>query len=288
MTAGEINQGMVRKTYGEILAECENTFEWAGIEEYQSDAWILFSHYFQMNRAGYFMDRECMPADDGMVKGFLKAVERRLHHVPVQYITGQQEFMGFSFRVTPDVLIPRLDTEVLVEQALEYAAGKRVLDMCTGSGCIILSLSRLASLQYAVGVDISPAALDVARNNARSLHASVDFLQSDLFENISGQYDIIVSNPPYIAQEEFAVLTEEVRSQEPMLALSGGADGLDFYRRIARDAGRFLSPQGRIFLEIGCRQGESVSGLLREQEFGDVKVIKDLAGLDRVVTAVKA
>lgn len=284
---GEIKQNMEGKTYREILAECEKIFERAGIEEYRADAWILFSHYFQMERAKYFMDRECVPAEDGIVQIFLEAVERRLHHVPVQYITGQQEFMGFPFRVTPDVLIPRQDTEVLVEQVLKCAQEKRVLDMCTGSGCIIISLSKMANLQYAVGVDVSTAALDVAKKNAQSLHASVDFVQSDLFENVSGQYDIIVSNPPYIAQGEFAVLTEEVREQEPMLALSGGTDGLDFYRRIAEDAGRFLSAQGQIFLEIGCGQGECVRGLLQEREFGDIKVIKDLAGLDRVVTAVK-
>ena len=278
---------MERKTYGEILTECEKTFEQAGIEEYQSDAWILFSHYFQMERAKYFLDRECVPTETGMIQEFLEAVEKRLHHVPVQYITGQQEFMGFPFRVSPEVLIPRLDTEVLVEKVLEYAEGKRVLDMCTGSGCIILSLAKLVSLQSAVGVDVSRAALDVAEKNAALLHASVDFLQSDLFENVVGEYDIIVSNPPYIAEEEFRTLTKEVREQEPMLALSGGVDGLDFYRRIAENAGRFLSSQGRIFLEIGCGQGTSVSGLLREQGFEDVKVIKDLAGLDRVITAVK-
>lgn len=278
---------MERKNYGEILAECEKTFEQAGIEEYQSDAWILFSHYFQMERAKYFLDRECVPTEAGMIQEFLEAVEKRLHHVPVQYITGQQEFMGFSFQVNPEVLIPRLDTEVLVENVLEYVEGKRVLDMCTGSGCIILSLAKLASLQHAVGVDISRAALDVAEKNAALLHASVDFLQSDLFENVVGEYDIIVSNPPYIAEEEFETLTKEVREQEPMLALSGGVDGLDFYRRIAEDAGVFLSPQGRIFLEIGCGQGAGVSRLLREQGFENIKVIKDLAGLDRVVAAVK-
>ncbi len=278
---------MERKTYGEILAECEKTFEQAGIEEYQSDAWILFSHYFQMERAKYFLDRECVPTEAGMIQEFQGAVEKRLHHVPVQYITGQQEFMGFPFQVNPEVLIPRLDTEVLVENVLEYAEGKRVLDMCTGSGCIILSLAGLRSVQCGVRLDISSGALDVAEKNAALLHASVDFLQSDLFENVVGEYDIIVSNPPYIAEEEFAALTKEVREQEPMLALSGGADGLDFYRRIAEDAGGFLSPRGRIFLEIGCGQGAGVSRLLREQGFEDVKVIKDLAGLDRVIAAVK-
>lgn len=278
---------MEKRTYGAILAESEKTFEEAGIEEYRADAWILFSYYFQMERAKFFLDRERVPEEETQVQAFGAAVKRRLCHVPVQYITGQQEFMGLTFQVTPDVLIPRQDTEVLVEQVLKYAQGKRVLDMCTGSGCIIISLSKLAGLGCAVGVDISPGALDVAEKNALSLGASVEFIQSDLFENVVGQYDIIVSNPPYIAEDEFGGLARIVREQEPVLALAGGGDGLDFYRRIAADAGDFLSSGGRLFLEIGCRQGESVQGLLREQVFTDVRVMKDLAGLDRVVSAVR-
>ncbi|MDE7300163.1 MAG: peptide chain release factor N(5)-glutamine methyltransferase, partial [Lachnospiraceae bacterium] len=205
-------------------------------------------------------------------------------HIPLQYLTGSQEFMGMEFQVTRDVLIPRQDTERLVEEVLRCCSGKRVLDVCTGSGCIIISLAKLAKLKEAAGCDLSEKALAVAGANAGKLGAQVRFFQSDMFSCVDGRYDIIVSNPPYIRSEDIDGLMPEVRCHEPRMALDGGEDGLSFYRLIAGQAGQFLVPDGRLYLEIGCDQAEAVSELLRQRGFRELMVVKDYAGLDRVVT----
>ena len=195
--------------------------------------------------------------------------------------------MGLKFKVTPDVLIPRQDTETLVEEVMRNLHdGMHILDMCTGSGCILLSLLRYSNDCVGVGCDLSEKALRVARENARELSLEVEFVQSDLFENVCGKYEIIVSNPPYIPSGEISTLMEEVKDHDPLLALDGREDGLYFYREIIKKAGQYLHPGGMLFLEIGCSQAEDVCRYMKEADYKEVAVCKDLAGLDRVVSGV--
>ena len=208
----------------------------------------------------------------------------------MQYLTGSTEFMGLPFFVNESVLIPRQDTEVLVETALAMMKPEcRLLDMCTGSGCILLSLAKLGTVAEGVGVDISEGALKVAERNRENLGLpQVRLVHSNLFESVEGVFDMIVSNPPYIPTEDIEDLMREVRDHEPHLALDGSKDGLLFYRKLAEESGRYLVPGGSLLFEIGYDQGEAVSQLLDQAGFKDIHVKKDLAGLDRVVYAVKA
>ena len=211
-------------------------------------------------------------------------IQRRQKHEPLQQITGYQEFMGLRFKVTPDVLIPRQDTEILVEEVMRYLHdGMHLLDMCTGSGCILLSLLKYSNDCEGTGCDISEKALKVAEENAEMLSLNASFVQSNLFENISGKYEFIVSNPPYIPTGVIPTLMEEVRDHEPVSALDGREDGLYFYREIVEKAGEYLYPGGMLFFEIGYDQAEKVSSLMRKAGYQEVTVCKDLAGLDRVV-----
>lgn len=254
----------------------------AGIGEADLDAAYLLEYVLHIDRMTFLLNREkevCL----GDAKRYMEKIEIRAKHIPLQHITGEQEFMGYSFRVNEHVLIPRQDTEVLVEQVAKLADGKRVLDVCTGSGCIILSLDKLCNLIQAVGVDLSTEALKVARENGKRLDSSVEWLESDIFANVTGIFDIIVSNPPYIETKVIAGLMEEVRCHEPRMALDGGEDGLHFYRRIIQESGKYLADNGYLFFEIGYNQGEEVKALMEDAGFRDCQVIKDLAGLNRVV-----
>ena len=211
-------------------------------------------------------------------------IERRSRHIPLQHILGYQEFMGLRSRVSPAVLIPRQDTETLVEEVMLFMHdGMRVLDMCTGSGCILLSLLRYSNNCTGTGCDLSEEALKVARENASLLGIDAEFVKSDLFEKIEGKYDIIVSNPPYIRSGDIPGLMEEVREHDPLMALDGGEDGLSFYRNIIARAGEHLYSGGMLFFEIGWDQGCDVSEAMREAGYQDVEICRDLAGLDRVV-----
>ena len=213
-------------------------------------------------------------------------VSRRKQRIPLQHLTGEQEFYGYPFYVNEHVLIPRQDTEVLVEEALKRKReGMKVLDLCTGSGCILLSILKNLKQGTGVGIDISEQALEVARRNAKrlGLEAATTFVLSDLFEKAQGPYDMIVSNPPYIETEEIAQLMPEVRDHEPRLALDGMSDGLYYYRSIVSQCRDYLKEDGALLFEIGAGQGAAVSELLKEAGFMSVQVIKDLAGLDRVV-----
>ena len=214
-------------------------------------------------------------------------VEERAKRIPLQHLTKEQEFMGLSFEVNEHVLIPRQDTEVLVETVLEdLEENMRVLDICTGSGCILISLLKIMRGVKGVGVDISEEALEVARRNAQKHDTEAVFIQSDLFENVEGTYDVIVSNPPYIKTEEIEKLEEEVKLHDPMLALDGKEDGLYFYRKIIKESRKYLKRNGKLYFEIGNTQGEEVKTLMEEEGFANVKIKKDLAGLDRVVCGV--
>ena len=254
----------------------------AEIEDADCDAWILLEYISGLDRARFFIyEQEKVPTD--VITKYTEMLEQRSCHIPVQHLTGSQEFMGLEFMVTPDVLIPRQDTELLVETVLPYVKGKKVLDVCTGSGCIAISLALLGQTLATDAVDISEKALKVAKINAVRLHAPVDFYQGDLLEDIKGTYDVIVSNPPYIASGELQKLMPEVHDHEPELALDGGTDGLGFYPRLLQEVTKHLAPGGIFAVEIGYDQGVAVREMFRRNHFEDVKCHQDLCGKDRVI-----
>ena len=272
-------------TLSGLLREGREALQAAGIPEWDLDAWYLLEYAAHCTKNEYFLrpEKEVLPQEKQLYRTLIR---KRSAHIPLQYLTGSQEFMGLSFFVDENVLIPRQDTEILVEEALRaLGSGMRVLDVCTGSGCILLSLLKLCAGLEGTGTDLSEKALQVAGENARRLGVEASFVLGDLFEPVSGKYDCIVSNPPYIASREVDVLMEEVRDHEPRMALDGGEDGLYFYRKIAVQSPKYLNDRGRIFLEIGFDQGEAVAGLLAPA-FDEVRIVQDLAGLDRVVCGI--
>lgn len=277
---------MEKKKLKELLETGTSYLQEHQIPDSDNDAWLLMEYVFGIRRIDYLRDT-LEYADETKASEYISLIKKRGSHYPLQYITGHQEFMGLDFIVNENVLIPRQDTEVLVEIVLEHMkAGDKILDMCTGSGCIIVSLATAKPAGRLVGADISAEALKVAKANAARNHAAdIEFVRSDLFENVEGHYDIIVSNPPYIPSGCIKELMPEVKSYEPVSALDGAADGLLFYRKIIRAAKRFLKPGGHLFFEIGQNQDREISGMLSENGFNEVVIKKDLAGLDRVVYA---
>ena len=263
-----------------------DTLNKSGFAEAESDSRLIFEYIAGIDRVKLTLegDRELGPDVEEKLKA---ALDMRLTHMPVQYITGYQNFMGLEFMVSKDVLIPRMDTETLVEEVLRLGLSNvRVLDICTGSGCILLSILKYVYGSSGVGVDISDGALGVAKANSEALGIDATFIKSDMFENIpkDERFDIVVSNPPYIRSDVIGTLMSEVKDYEPLLALDGSEDGLKFYRIIADRAPEYLNNGGMLFLEIGYDQGAEVSALLSAAGFMDVEVIKDLSGLDRVVS----
>lgn len=261
----------------------------ASVPDAEVDAWYLLEYAAQITRAEYLWKAaEEMPEEKKL--RYEELLKKRAERIPLQYITGVQQFMGFEFKVSKATLIPRQDTELLVEEVQKYANGAEVLDLCTGTGCIILSLAGLCHLSRAVGTDVAKEAVLTAEENAKILGIEAEFYCGDLYEALPGkeQFDIIVSNPPYIPSSVIPTLMPEVKNHEPVTALDGEEDGLSFYRRIIGQAGRYLKRNGRIFFEIGCEQAEEVCALLRTENFTDICVKKDYAGLDRVVSAVRS
>lgn len=269
--------------YRKLYETGKDRLEKAGIQEAALDARLLLEEVCRTDRNTLLVhgDRAVTEEEETQFRIF---IERRSTHEPLQQITGWQEFMGLRFSVTEDVLVPRQDTETLVEEVMRYLRdGMEILDVCTGSGCILLSLLRYSNGCRGVGCDISEKALAVAGQNAKELGISAQFIQSDLFESIEGRFEYIVSNPPYIRKDIIPTLMEEVRDHEPLIALDGGEDGLDFYRKITREATEHLYSGGMLFFEIGYDQGEAVKLLMEEEGYEEVTVSQDLAGLDRVV-----
>lgn len=311
----------------------------AGLEDAALDARLLLEHFCGID-TNRLLAEPGMPVSDDLRNAFLKGIERRAAREPLAYIVGEQSFMGLPFIVSEDVLIPEQDTENLVEEALRLIDdGSRILDLCTGSGCILLSLLHYTNGCIGVGTDLSEKALEIARRNA-SAHGLSDqtvWLQGDLFdaldplnkkdnddkdnkrenykiednkreENRDDQaeksteseksesgfpgmsytsgYDMIISNPPYIPTSVIDTLQPEVRCAQPRMALDGGGDGLDFYRRIISEAPAHLVVGGRLLLEIGYDQAEAVSDLLREAGYYGIEILKDYGGNDRIATAV--
>ena len=300
-------------TLREAFQRGEELLTEAGITDARLDAWYLLEHVSGVGRAMYY----AMPdkiLTEVQEKQYIDFIEKRAQRIPLQHLTGTQEFMGLEFRVNEHVLIPSQDTETLVEEYIRFirkykenscgvSAGItgssrrenekafRLLDMCTGSGCILLSIlheirKEKKLLIEGTGADVSEKALETARENAESLHIRADFLHSDLFDRVEGNFQMIVSNPPYIRTDVIETLQEEVRQHDPLLALDGKEDGLYFYREIVDTARRFLVSGGCLLFEIGADQGEAVQSMMCEAGYTHVAVKKDLAGLDRVVSGV--
>lgn len=267
----------------------------AGIEDAVSDTRILLSDLLGTDFAGLFLQGEQdVPAP--LLDKLERNVQKRLRHIPVQYITGETCFMGYTFSCREGVLIPRFDTEILVEQALKYGEPgniHRILDLCCGTGCIGISFykemqKRKLPVQVVCG-DISPAAVALARKNAENLKSAdgVRVVQSDLFENLrDGTFDMILSNPPYIPSGEIPGLMPEVNEYEPRLALDGGKDGLALYRQIGMEAPAHLAAGGILAVEIGYNQKKDVQEIFRKCHFREIQCFKDLNGLDRVVAGI--
>lgn len=257
----------------------------AEIAEAELDARLLLEYVCHTDRNTLLVHGDRMVTAE-QKEHYVNLIKRRGEHIPLQHLTGEQEFMGLPFRVNGHVLIPRQDTEVLVEETMrELHDGMELLDMCTGSGCILLSLLHYSNDCKGTGVDISPQALAVARENAAALSLRADFVQSDLFAQIDTdrKFDILVSNPPYIPSDVIKTLMPEVREHEPITALDGRDDGLYFYRQISREAKKYLSGGAWLFFEIGCEQAADVCDILAADGYLEIEVVKDFAGLDRVV-----
>lgn len=289
-------------TYREIYEAGKGALAAAGIEEADLDARLLLEFVCDTDRNTLLVHGERTVSEEEE-KRYRELLEKRGKRIPLQHLTGVQNFMGLDFSVNAHVLIPRQDTEILVEEALKNLHdGMRILDLCTGSGCILISLLYYSNQCSGVGIDISGEALRVARENAERLLDGrkvlkeiggqvaevfpADFLKSDLTEAAEGDFDMIVSNPPYIESKVIETLMPEVREHEPMLALDGSEDGLLFYRRIVGESRQVLKPGGMLLFEIGYNQGAAVKKLMEDAGYLEVQVVKDYAGLDRVVTGV--
>ena len=301
-------------TLYDLLNEGSAALQQAGDTDGENDAKLLLFEAFHLDLVHFLMDRlRPLSEQDAKVqeqiRTYREMIEKRASRIPLQQILGSQEFMGLDFFVNEHVLIPRQDTETLVELVLQEQQGpdKKLLDLCTGSGCIAISLAVKGGYRSVTATDLSEEALKVAERNAK-MHGfavvsytetqdapeqaghSFIFRQGDLFtamlQSEAGTFDIITSNPPYIPTAVIATLEPEVREHEPMMALDGTGDGLKFYRRIAKEAGAWLKPGGAVYLEIGYDQGKAVSELLSEAGFAKIRVVKDLPGKDRVVCGI--
>ena len=284
-------------TLYDLLNEGSAALLQAGDTDGENDAKLLLVEAFHLDLVHFLMDRlrplsEQDEQVQEQIRTYRSMITKRASRIPLQQILGSQEFMGLDFFVNEHVLIPRQDTETLVELVLQeqQSTEKKLLDLCTGSGCIAISLAVKGGYESVTATDLSEEALKVAERNAKAHQKEIIFRQGDLFtalpQSEAGTFDIITSNPPYIPTAVIATLEPEVREHEPMMALDGTEDGLKFYRQIAKKAGTWLKPGGVIYLEIGYDQGEAVSGLLREAGFDKVRVVKDLPGKDRVVCGI--
>ena len=270
-------------TYCEAVAAGEKILNNVGISDPRIDSWLLLEMACKIDRNFYYMHMDEEMTSE-QIEEFKSLLKKRGEHIPLQYITGEQEFMGLTFHVNSHVLMPSQDTETLVEEALKLVKpGMKIMDMCTGSGCILISILKNAKDTSGCGFDISKQAINVAKENAKLNEVVADFEKSDLFEHVTERYDMIVSNPPYIKTDEIVKLMPEVSEFEPVQALDGKEDGLFFYRKIIKECRDYLNPGGYVLFEIGYDQGEDVSEMMKYAGFLNVHVVKDLARNDRVV-----
>ncbi|MBN2558287.1 MAG: peptide chain release factor N(5)-glutamine methyltransferase [Clostridia bacterium] len=277
---------------GELLSGASRIMKDHGISDPYKEALILLSCVLGCEKSYLFAHSdETVPAENQEV--FLGYIEKRKKRIPVAYITGKAWFMSLEFEIEPGILIPRPETEGLAEEILALAMlqnteSVKLLDMCCGSGCIGISAAYYDKNITADLVDINPACVRTSRDNAarHNLRDRVIAIESNLFKGIKGKkYDIIASNPPYIPSDQIAGLDDDVRLYEPLTALDGGWDGMDFYKKLAKEAGRHLNPFGHIVLEVGIGQSEKIAGLLLSGGFGSISVKNDLQGIPRIITA---
>ena len=281
-------------TLHQLLGEGASSLEKAGDPEAELDARRLLLEAFHLDTVHFLMNR-MQPLSrtrdvEAATDRYREMIKKRSRRIPLQHILGSQDFMGLTFKVNEHVLIPRQDTETLTELVLQEQKDrkKKVLDLCTGSGCIAISLGVLGGYEDVTAVDLSAEALKVARENGERLlgrDRTIRFLQGVLIDCVEGRFDIITANPPYIATQVIRGLAPEVRDYEPRMALDGDEDGLSFYRRIAAQARGRLNPGGCVYLEIGHDQGRAVRDLLEAAGFENIRIVKDTPGLDRVVYA---
>ena len=282
---------VMKTSISEVLREAAEILQHAGVPEARREAGSLLSFILHKDRTFLIAHAEDLLSHEMLIR-FQESVERRAAGEPLQYITGVQDFFGREFLVTPDVLIPRPETELLVEAAIEVSGGPGaatfVCDVGTGSGCIAVTLLCEIKKARAVAVDKSPAALEIAKLNARnhSVTNRAEFVISDCLDALDPcdyQFDLIVSNPPYVAAAMVAGLQREVRDHEPLIALSPGADGLSLIRRLIQESPAFLKPNGHLLMEIGFDQGEAVTELINDSPWQLVETKPDLQGIPRIV-----
>ncbi len=281
-------------TYRELLESITEKLKAANVPDADTDAWRLFESVCRTTRANFLLI-EKNKADDSETEKLFRMAEKRAEHVPLQYLTGEQDFYGCRFLVSSDTLIPRFDTEILADLAVKRLKGMgkkaAVLDLCTGTGCILIAVTKAVETEASVGCDISQNAVRLAEKNLElnELGGEAEFFPGDLFDALKDtkyenrKFDLIVSNPPYIRSSEIEKLDREVRDFEPRTALDGGEDGLVFYERIVTEAGKHLASGGTLMFETGFDQGEAVKEIMTRNGFINVTIHKDLAGLDRVV-----
>jgi release factor glutamine methyltransferase len=272
-----------------MLEEARRALSVAGVDTARLDAEVLLARACGVSRA--MLMTEAVQLNPDVIRAFRRMVARRAEHEPLAYIIGRKEFFSLDFEVTPAVLIPRPETETLIEEALKFLAPRkkppRVLDIGTGSGAIAVAIAMNALDAHLVATDVSDDALEVARHNATRHRCEdrIDFIRADLFPAADARFDLIVSNPPYIADADLDALQPEIRLYEPRLALTAGPDGLDFYRRIAADCRSRLNPDGALMVEIGAGQASAIEALFRRAGFSNIDAVRDLAGIERVVLA---
>lgn len=267
--------------YRELRKNLEITFQKAGITELADIDWIMVEVTGKSRSMLQFVEQFSTEETSKI----MAAVEKRIKHIPLGYIFGKSYFYGREFKVNENVLIPRQDTEILIDEICKDIKSRQenvsVLDIGTGSGAIAITVQKETNAKV-LAVDVSKKALEIAKDNAKHLEADVEFVQSDLFEKVEGKFDFIVSNPPYIETDVIETLDDEVKLNEPILALDGGCDGLDFYRKIVDDAPKYLNKGGKLYFEIGYNQADALKNLMKEK-FKDILVYKDYGDNDRVV-----
>jgi release factor glutamine methyltransferase len=280
-------------TIHDIISETTIKLEAVGIESARLDAEVLLAFCLDCDRMEFIKNPDRQPGDAQMT-AFNKLIARRLRFEPVAYLTCRKAFWSFTLEVNPDVLIPRPDTEVIVEEALACCLAQnldqpRILDIGTGSGAIALALAKELPAALITATDISPAALKIARKNARALELtnSITFLKGDLFEPVTGFFDIIVSNPPYIGAGEYETLSPGVKDYEPREALWAGQTGVEFYEKLIYQAHSRLKENGWLLLEIGAKQAESVRAIMETGSYDRIAVRADYAGFPRVISGRK-
>ena len=272
---------MQKKTVLKILNKSIDQLKKYNIENPQLNAELIISHVLDMNKANLYLNSKDI-LDNEKSDIIEQFIIRRTKHEPLQYILGETEFYGCKIKVNPDVLIPRPETELLVEKLVQENVNS-ILEIGTGSGAIAIALAKQMKNVQIEATDISEKALNTARQNAELNNVSINFMQSDIFENIKNKYDIIVSNPPYISKKEYDNLAPEIKDYEPEISLLAKEEGLFYYKKIFENAKDYLTEKGKIYFEIGYNQAEKIKEIAKENGFDEINVFKDLNGFDRIV-----